>query len=287
MIYQRTYSKLLVVALCASASFIGGADLVPIADQDLSEIGGQAILNVSTGSTSGGYDYVRLGAGLDILANANVDRLSLGIGGANGGGGTDIDFRNVSVGTISGSTVRGLRMVDPYIEFVWDENGATREVVGMRVGARRMEGNLSSLITSLSGSLRLQGVVDVGIANLTLNSVGSGTRITQVTATLAAPWPLNQVPLTQDLDEVKQLTFNGAENFFLSIQNRTVNYDPISAGVSQSAARAGFWINLEEGSNVVADNLNLAFGGGFIQGSSPYLNNCFGGNQGGSCLSGR
>ncbi len=74
-------------------------------DQALSEVDGQALLNLVKESDTGqGLDFYKLAISAELSLNTNIKRLQLGCGGDNGADGCDIDISNLSFGCVANAS---------------------------------------------------------------------------------------------------------------------------------------------------------------------------------------
>lgn len=153
--------------------------LTVLNDQELAAETGQALFNMSylaptdTGSnsgTNGNVGFYKLGMEAEVALNANIKKLQLGCGGANGVGGCDIDIDNFSLSGLSdtrdGRVASDAVLTNPFIELaIKNPNTAsTRELLGVRLSAEKTIGMLTfgtensdttNGINSLSGYLKL------------------------------------------------------------------------------------------------------------------------------------
>lgn len=181
-------SIFLVAPLCASMSVIANpAGLTALSDTDLSKINGQALMSLTylapndSGNqmSSQSIGFYKLGMEADVELNANIKKLQLGCGGANGANGCDLDLDNVSLSGISstrdGRASSSAKLTNPFIEFaIKNPNSAsTREVVGLRLSAEKLVGLLTigtensataNGINSLSGYLKVQSGIGSTVA---------------------------------------------------------------------------------------------------------------------------
>lgn len=157
-------------------------------DQQLSQVTGQALLNLNYVAPGGSnpnanIGFYRLGLEAVLELNANIKKLQLGCGGVKGTG-CDIDIDNIALTGITTSTAQGagvgtdFKLTNPFIEFAIQnpDTAATRTVTGFRLGALSAlgimnigsNGDLNTLaddtgINSLSGDIGVR----VTNANLT------------------------------------------------------------------------------------------------------------------------
>lgn len=133
-------------------------------DEELSEVEGQALMNLeytagSNGTDSLGQSYTqsnlgfyKLGLSAEIELNANIKKLQLGCGGSNNSirAGCDIDIDNLSLSGIPEAGQErpetSAKLTNPFIEFAIKNptSAATREVMGFRVSAEKIVGLLTA-----------------------------------------------------------------------------------------------------------------------------------------------
>src|SRR3989338_1322707 len=157
--------KSLLTLLCGSLFVCAAqAELKPIADSELAEITGQALVTLD-GLTYGGFEYTRVNLGADIDLLTNIDELRLGNYSRNqpntvSNQPADIWIDNFALGRVDNANSAAAAVVpfqvrDPYLEFAFKTNGAgVREVAGIRLGFGRARGDLSGDIHSLTGVMQ-------------------------------------------------------------------------------------------------------------------------------------
>ncbi|WNY32361.1 hypothetical protein Q4S33_08065 [Acinetobacter calcoaceticus] len=147
-------------SLCFSSAY-AASTLVPMSDSELSATRGQALMSMSyiapTDSanleklrdSNSNVGFYKLGVDADLELNANIKKLQLGCGGANGAGACDIDIDNLSLSGLSdtndGRASSSAKLTNPFIEFaIKNPNSAsTREVAGVRLSAESIQGLLT------------------------------------------------------------------------------------------------------------------------------------------------
>lgn len=161
-------------------------------DHDLSQVSGQALLNLQniSGVSSGSMNqsnmgFYRLSLEGQLSLNANIKKLQLGCGGSKGSG-CDIDIDNISLTGIPTSTAVGAGvdtdfiLNNPFIEFAIDNpnSASTRSVAGFRLGALSALGVMSigsntdlNSTTDDTGINSLSGDIGVRVTNASMNSV--------------------------------------------------------------------------------------------------------------------
>lgn len=128
--------------------------MTPLHDHELDDIAGQAVFvadHIVGSGTGAGFEYTRVGLDADIYLNTNINKLQLGCGGYNQSirAGCDIDLDFVSLMGKNGSGGPGgvntdFRLTRPYVEIATTgSNAATREVVGIKIGAQEADGYMS------------------------------------------------------------------------------------------------------------------------------------------------
>lgn len=150
-----------------------------LTDTELSEINGQALMslsymapNDSENKMAGkGVGFYKMGLEAEVELNANIKKLQLGCGGANGANGCDIDIDNLSLSGVSdtrdGRVGSSAKLTNPFLEFAIKnpDSASTREMVGVRLSAEKVLGLLTlgeentaspNGINSLSGYLKIK-----------------------------------------------------------------------------------------------------------------------------------
>lgn len=263
---RLTINTIIFASLLAStASF---AELLPMSNIAMAKQSGQGVIEVSETlagvvAQPGGTDtsFTRITIGADISINANISRLVLGEGvrpdgidNSNGLATADIDFMDVSLGTIDpDGTVHDFQIVDPYVEFARDTSG---NLIGFRLGFGEVYGTLGLEITTLSGDVQVVGE----LWPITLDSWAHSIREDDIASLIGLA--------SIDLGNFKKLEFNNANNMYLGLQSTAINYPKLGAG-PQGTAQAGFWLNLQDG--VTAPDLFFGFFPlpGTVQNSHP------------------
>lgn len=125
-----------------------------LTDTEMSASTGQSLLTTAYVAPSGAsgsvtdFGFYKIGLQATVDINANIKKLQLGCGGANGANGCDIDIDNLTLsGTPTGAQVRAdtsARMTNPFVQFAIKNptSASTRELVGMRFGSEAMTGLL-------------------------------------------------------------------------------------------------------------------------------------------------
>jgi hypothetical protein len=211
----------LVLMLCLSLLLMAAGSVraqgVPIDDEALSEVWGQAMFSL-TNTTVGDYDFSRLTINADVTLAATLTGLRFGEYTTSGGTTTGaIDIGSLTFGNVS--TKSTVKITDPYLEFVYknSSDASTREVVGMRLGFGGITGNLAIQINALTGNL----YVTTASSTVTSTSVDL-TSLTSLTAGNSA---------------------GASRDCYLSILKAAVTYPAAATGLNTTTAQAGFWLN--------------------------------------------
>lgn len=197
---KTIFSSIVALVLTFAMSTISYA-MTSLDDESLSDITGQSLFSLvkETDSTQN-LDFFKLGFQAELSLNANIKSLQLGCGGDNGAGKCDIDISELSFGCVtnaSGTCITlpatipgqptgaysdpdeskqaGLKdfvLTNPFFQFAikGGSNAATRQVVGIRLGADKAEGPMSiGNLTSYSGyltgktNLNIQAQTNIGV----------------------------------------------------------------------------------------------------------------------------
>lgn len=158
--FTSLHAAIAIGSLCFSSAY-AASTLVPMSDAELSATRGQALMSMSyiapTDSanleklrdSSSNVGFYKLGLDADLELNANIKKLQLGCGGANGAGACDIDIDNLSLSGLSdtndGRASSSAKLTNPFIEFaIKNPNSAsTRQVAGVRLSAESIQGLLT------------------------------------------------------------------------------------------------------------------------------------------------
>lgn len=239
---QRRLTTLLNMSLSAMLLACGmvRAQGVPIDDEALSDVWGQALFTLNNTSENG-YDFSRITINADIRLNANLLGLRLGEYNyaARNGTGADIDISRLSFGSLDGSAASRstVAITNPYIEFVYTGTEAAREVVGMRLGFGGISGDVGLVMNSVSGSLLINAGASGNIDSVN-DTTGGGKRWDGVTCGSAS--------CAVNFAQISGVTAGNASgasrDFFLSILKSNVTFPAVN-GVVTPEAMAGFWLN--------------------------------------------
>lgn len=180
---MKTIIRFFLISLCLCMS--NAYAMTEMVDNDLSNITGQALFNMSKESDSTqGLDFYKLSIDGELSLNTNIKNIQLGCGGINGEGKCDIDISQLSLGCITNASggcitlptnitgqptgkdsnnaisnqaaLKDFILTNPFFQFAikGGSQASTREVVGVRVGADHAEGPMSiGSMNSFSGYL--------------------------------------------------------------------------------------------------------------------------------------
>jgi hypothetical protein len=212
---------------------------VPIGDDELADVWGQALFTLDNTSLNG-YDFSRITVNADIQLNANLGGIKLGQYSYNGSTGADIDISRLSFGSLDGSVASRstVSITNPYIEFVYKgSDEATREVVGMRLGFGGISGDVGLVMNTVSGSL-LINAGSRGNIDSSNDTTGLGKRWDGATCGTAS--------CAVNFAQISGVTAGNASgasrDFFLSVLKSNVTFPAVN-GVVTPEAMAGFWLN--------------------------------------------
>lgn len=148
------FARTALVLVCAGLiSSTANAKMVELADTELSEVTGQAFINLTTDSYAG-VNYTRINFGMDIETQLNMNKLQLGLYGRAGEAANtaDISIDNFALGTVNANdTINPFRISNPFLELAYKDN----KVVGVRLGFGEAQGHLSGNINTYTGNLAI------------------------------------------------------------------------------------------------------------------------------------
>ncbi|MDE1999176.1 MAG: hypothetical protein KGN37_10045 [Burkholderiales bacterium] len=218
--------KALIGALFAMPLATVHAQGVPIDDEELAGVWGQAMFSVDN-TTLPSYDLTKITLNADVKLNADFYNMQLGKVGTNPAA---VDIGELHfVSGLAGENYVSIK--DPYLQFVYKKQASTtltdREIVGLRFGFGEISGNLGVKFNSLAGQMTLAdgvGATNGGKGKLTLNSATTTSNFQSASGPVA-------------MNMVGQVQANKSTDFFISLLTEGVSY-----GDGTSAA-AGLSIN--------------------------------------------
>ncbi|MDF3934056.1 DUF6160 family protein [Pseudomonas citronellolis] len=148
----RPFARALALVCGGLLAFSAQARMQELNDGQLSDVTGQAFINVTTDALNG-LNFTQINFGADLQTQLNIKNLQLGLynrSGANNNVG-DIDIGNFALGTVNDATgtVNPFLINDPYIQFAYSGT----QLVGVRLGFGSAQGYLSGDIKSLTGNV--------------------------------------------------------------------------------------------------------------------------------------
>jgi hypothetical protein len=242
------------LASCALAAATLGilptahAQGTPLSDDALSDVWGQALLDL-TNTSQGGYDFSRITLNADISLSTTLTGLKLGTYdyAPRNGTGSDIDISTLRFGRSDlDDAHRTVLINNPYFEWVYsgDANSANREVVGMRLGFGGITGDVGLQMNTVSGSLVINTAAGtVSSANDT--SGLAGKRWDGLAGCASCTIPLSAI------GGVTAGTTDGASrDFFISLLKTALTYPSVN-GLAPAQSQAGFWLNWTDRLNAI------------------------------------
>lgn len=172
----RFMANVVCLWLSMMASALVFAEIIPMDDKEMAAIDGQALF-MSSYETAGTYQFYKMGLDTQLDLNANIAELKLGETST----GVDLWAKNLAFGctanavgtcvdSASATQLRSFVLRRPFIQIATKgTNAATREVVGIRLGAENASGPLSiGNFLSFSGYLSATG-------NITMQAQGTNS----------------------------------------------------------------------------------------------------------------
>ena len=177
----NTFSKTILFLMCLSS--VAHAQLVPINEQELSDMTGQAFFNIDRSSDiDQNLDFTKLTFGLEVNTLLTSDLVDLGNYTRDNVDGSDIKINDFALGTIdSAGNVVPFEIQDPFIELAFEDDAGQQNLVGVRLGFGGAKGVLSGTIESLTGNINIDirdtaaglANADNGLADLTAALLGN------------------------------------------------------------------------------------------------------------------
>lgn len=174
--------KTIIATLVSTFGYLSPAyAMIALDDQQLSEVDGQALLNLTIQSgvnstiqeadqndptkivsktyNQSNVNFYKLGLNAEMELNANIKKLQLGCGGDNGASACDIDIDNIALsglklnadGTINTTftaderAASSAKITNPFVEVAIKNpnSSATRQILGFRISAEKIAGLLT------------------------------------------------------------------------------------------------------------------------------------------------
>jgi hypothetical protein len=164
--FAKTAIALFLTGLMSAAA---QAKMEELGDSELSEVTGQAFINLTTDSANG-LNFTRVNFGMNVDTQLNMKKLQLGQYNDSATrpgealGSSDLLINNFALGTVNADdTINPLKIANPFLELAYSGN----KVVGVRIGFGEAKGTLSGDIQSLTGNIPVH---IKGTANAVYNS---------------------------------------------------------------------------------------------------------------------
>lgn len=156
------FAKTALALICAGLiSSTAHARMVELEDSEMSEVTGQAFINLTTDSNAG-INYTRVNFGMNVETQLNMKKLQLGqyndsvTRPGEALGTSDLLINNFALGTVNADdSISPFKIANPFLELAYSGN----KVVGVRIGFGEAKGILSGDIQSLTGNIpiKIQG----------------------------------------------------------------------------------------------------------------------------------
>lgn len=244
--YKAKHAVLCAVLVVPASAVL--AQGVPIQDEELGDVWGQAMFTVTNTDATGSipYDFTKITLNADVKLNANFSNINLGTktDGTTGVTTSDVSISDLRfVSGLSGQSYVSIK--DPYMEFVYKNQGSAtdREIIGMRFGFGEISGNLGVKFQNLKGQMLLQDGTTTGAGVLSLNSATTTSQFQCTTCGAGG------TAGTVAMNLVGQVQANKSTDFFVSLLTEAVSN---FAGSGQSAP-AGFSINWQSNLKYMGD----------------------------------
>ena len=150
----NTFSRTILLFCLSSLS---QAQLVPIDEQELSDMTGQAFFNIDRSSDiDQNLDFTKLTFGLDVKTLLTSDLLELGNYTRDGVAGSDIKINDFALGMIGDNgEIIPFEITDPFIELAFEDVNGVQNLAGVRLGFGGANGKLTGDIESLTGNINV------------------------------------------------------------------------------------------------------------------------------------
>lgn len=215
---ERNRTRWVAAAALACASSVVCAQGVPIEDDDLADVWGQAMFSVDNRAAAG-FDFTRITLNADLKLNANFSNIKAG---PLGNPVVDIgELRFVSSG--AGDSLNYVQLADPYIELVYKNQTSAlteREIIGARIGFGSINGNLGTLFNKLQGNILITNGMGAGsdAGDLSLNQAAGATSNFACTGTGSGC-----VNGSIAMSQVGHVQASGPTDFFISLLSQGVS----------------------------------------------------------------
>lgn len=250
-------SKILRRLLLGAALLCGmhavSAQMQPMSEDELSAVNGQGLVT-TTNTSLNGFDFSKIALDADITLSANLRNMRLGeyTYAARNGSGADLDIPLLQFGRSDGTDAqRVVQISNPYFEFVYKNaaDGATREAIGMRFGFESIKGDIGLQITTLSGSMLVNGTAADGTA-IVLDSHTDALGGKRWDGACASPC----LTLSQLGGVTAGDASGGSRDFWISLLKTAVQFPATSGAPASDTAQAGMWLNWRDKLQALSTN---------------------------------
>lgn len=217
---ERNRTKWVAAAALACASSVVCAQGVPVEDDALADVWGQAMFSVDN-KAAAGFDFTRITLNADLKLNANFSNIKAG---PKANPVVDIgELRFVSNG-VGSDALSYVQLADPYLELVYknqtSDKSAEREIIGARFGFGSINGNLGTLFNKLQGNILITNGMGAGseAGDLSLNQAAGASTNFACTGTGSGC-----VNGSIAMSQVGQVQASGPTDFFISLLSQGVS----------------------------------------------------------------
>lgn len=216
---ERNRTRWVAAAALACTSSVVCAQGVPVEDDDLAGVWGQAMFSVDNRAAAG-FDFTRITLNADLKLNANFSNIQAGpkadpvvnIG----------ELRFVSSG--ADGALNYVQLADPYFELVYknqtNDTLTEREIIGARFGFGSINGNLGTLFNKLQGNILITNGMGAGseAGDLSLNQAAGASSNFACTGTGSGC-----VNGSIAMSQVGAVQASGPTDFFISLLSQGVS----------------------------------------------------------------
>jgi len=239
---ERNRTRWVAAAALACASSVVCAQGVPIEDDDLADVWGQAMFSVDNRAAAG-FDFTRITLNADLKLNANFSNIQAG---PLGDPVVNIGALNFVRSNVDGVELPYVQLADPYIELVYKNQASTeREIIGARIGFGSINGDLGTLFTKLRGNILITDGMDTpsGVGTVSLSQAAGVSSNFACTGTGSGC-----VNGSIAMSQVGQVRASGPTDFFISLLSQGVSdFGDGTSSKPASSALEGISVNWTQG----------------------------------------
>lgn len=230
---------------------VSGFSLLEFSDYDGS---------ITSGIGNTNLHFARIDINASVNASAKITNARLGNYDDNGdfsnsrysasGQANDLNINELGVQGSNGDPSSDMSIETPYVSLAFENWGtASQTLVGLRVGAENMDGNLRFDLETFSGSF---DVTALGLPDWATNIHVNRHRTTQVE--ICDPFGI--ICVNPDFSLGGGLTLSNSKDFWLSVnkkdiiwehQNPILSGNPGNGGTGFNTDGKGFWIHITDG----------------------------------------